>query len=304
MRSDRRTSSVDSDDLSLIFTRLLDKIVKRDEEDKHNLERHQRRTVDTLRSRIKHLEPPVRVSDSWEDVRPRIERSEEYRSLNSEDLARGAFDKVIRRLREKDAEVEQRERTRRADRVGRDARSNGSRHGAARRSRTPENDPYEADRRRAVAERERQYSRKASNGLSPPRGDPRRREPRDRDERDERDEREGSRSRRARDSVPFERERRDRGLERERSYISRADPRDSGARELDYGESGAAGSANGALSSRRRRGTGDDEDDSKRESKRVKTDDAAKTPVEATPIKEADEEALKSGSEEGEIEED
>ena len=303
MQTDRRTSSVDAADLELIFSRLLDKIVKREEEDKHNLERHQRRHIDNLRSRIRHLEPPVRSTEQWEDVRPRIERSEEYRALNSDDLARTAFEKVLRRLKDKEAEADQRERARRADRAERDARSGaGYRHASSRHSRTPELDPYEADRRRAIAERERQYSRKASNGLSPPRSDPRRREARERDARDDRD---VSRPRRPREGPPAERERRERVvLERDRSYVSRADPRDAGARELDYGESGTAGSANGGSSSRRRRGSDADDDDTRRDSKRLKTASGTKTSTDAPPAKEPEEEVLKSGSEEGEIEED
>lgn len=302
MQTDRRTSSVDAADLDLIFSRLLDKIIKREEEDKHNLERHQRRNIDNLRSRIRHLEPPVRSTDQWEDVRPRIERSEEYRTLDSDDLARTAFDKVVRRLKDKEAEA--RERARRSDRAERDARTSaGYRHASSRHSRTPELDPYEADRRRAMAERERQYSRKASNGLSPPRSsEPRRREPRERDARDERD---VSRPRRAREGPPSERERRDRvALERDRSYVSRADPRDGGARALDYGESGTAGSANEGSSGTRRRASDADEDETRRDSKRLKTTSGTKTSNEVPSAKEVEEEVLKSGSEEGEIEED
>lgn len=58
MLTDRRTANIDRDALQLIFQRLHDKVLRRTEDEKHAADRHQRRSVDSLRSRIKHLEPP------------------------------------------------------------------------------------------------------------------------------------------------------------------------------------------------------------------------------------------------------
>lgn len=231
MRQDRRTSHFNEDTLQLVYERLMQKVHRRAEEAKAHAERSQRKAVDALRSVIKHLDPPVRVTDTYEDVSPRLREYEEYRVLaDDEEARRSAFEKHIRRLKEREQEDADRAERARRDRDRRRHRS----------SRTPEVDAYEAERRKAQADRERSY-RKASFGLTPP--------PRERDREtwdrgyDDRDR--GDRRPRSgaydRESI-YDRERREREMERERNYISRADPRDKG-RTLDYGdEDSGAGS--------------------------------------------------------------
>ncbi|KAF2145527.1 uncharacterized protein K452DRAFT_305530 [Aplosporella prunicola CBS 121167] len=295
MQADRRTANIDQHSLTLLFQRLLEKVHQRNEEDKHHAERSQRRAVDTLRSRIKHLEPPVILGDTWEQVRPRLEKFEEYRALDSDEVRRSAFDKYMRRLKEKEEDRE-RERSRRDHRDReRGDRYRDDRNGYApsrrHRTRTPEPDAYEADRRKAQADRERSYRKASLTGLSPRRD----RDYRDRDDR-------GSRP-----MDHYDRERRVREVERERSYISRADPRDKGS-ELDYGESRAG-------SMRRRRDSDGGSPESKRDVKRTRRDRSSRERTfsprphrSRTPAKEApppkEDVALRSGSEEGEIEED
>lgn len=285
IKNDRRTSTMSTSDLTLIFSRLHEKVLRRNEEDKHQHERQQRRAVDALRSRIKHLDPPVRLSDTWEDVQPLVERYDEYQALKTDELRRSAFEKVIKRLKEKELDVEEHS-SRRSDRYDRRASGRRSHH-----SRSPEPDAYEADRRRAQERREQQY-RKSSTGASPPLSDSRRR---DRDDRYE-SRRHGS-GRLSSYSREPERLERDFG----RPYPSRADPRDGPARELDYGDSSAVGG-----SRRRRESVESEETVGRREAKRVKREDGAqsKTPLSAEVVQDKEDENLRSGSEEGEIEED
>jgi pre-mRNA-processing factor 40 len=239
-----------------------------------------------LRSYIKHLEPPVLSEDTYEKVLPRFDQSSEYLALPTEDLRHSAFDKVIRRLKEKDEDAE-RERKRRErdsidrggyrerDRVERDRgerpyRSN-PRHGRS--SRSPEPDAYEADRRKAIADREKNYRKGsvADTLLSPgrrglDRGDRDRRDDRDRDlDRPHRSRRESSMPHQDREI----RERRDREDERERLYRRRGDPRGN-IDELPYGDEKPSGS-------RRRRADSDIESaGSRRDSKvrRISDDDS------------------------------
>jgi pre-mRNA-processing factor 40 len=223
MVTDPRTAQLDQNSLSLIFERLLEKVVRRNEEDKYHAERQQRRAVDALRSRIKHLEPPVAMGDSWEQVRSRVEKSDEYRALDSDEARRSAFDKYIRRLKEKEEEYEkEKAHSRRGDKDRDRGHRNG--HSTRHRTRTPEVDAYEADRRKAMADRERNYGKKGVASFSPPpyvRGD----------------DRYDGRAKRQVSLSHYDRERRDRDGEREqRSYVSRADPRDRTS-ELDYGDS-------------------------------------------------------------------
>ena len=308
MVTDRRTADIDRDALSLIFDRLYEKVLKRNEEEKHAADRHQRRAIDALRSRIKHLDPPVRSSDSWDLVRLRVEKTEEYRALESDDVRKLAFDKVIKRLKEKDEDVDKdkdRRRPRRDD--DRDPRNGHSSRLDGRRgplSKTPEVDAYEADRRKAMADREKSYRKSNALGLSPP-PSLSHRDRRDRDDRHGRLER----SPPPRHLGHYDRERRDREEERERLYRTRGDPRGS-RDELNYGEESK--SVTGSERRRRRGGESDGDSDGsgRRISKRFRRDrrDSRDKRKSRTPEtrKEAPPEPIgvHSGSEEGEIEED
>lgn len=315
MATDRRTADIDTDILQLIFQRVQEKAQRRSEDEKHAADRHQRRAVDALRSRIKHLEPPVRLGDTWEQIQPRVEKFEEYTALESDDLRLSAFEKFMRRLKEKEDDAERdRERdrdrgSRRGDhheRSDRDTRNGSYRSDRrVRPSRTPDPDPYEADRRKAQADRERSY-RKVS-GLSPVR------ERRDDRDRTREKERERDRDRDRRGLSHYDGERRSREEERERLYRTRGDPRGS-RDELDYG-----GDARSTVSNdRRRRRDSDAESVTSRSAKRYRRDEREKErsrdrshrdrePGRTPAIEEepkAEEKAVHSGSEEGEIEED
>ncbi|KAI1819973.1 hypothetical protein F4861DRAFT_524857 [Xylaria intraflava] len=342
LKNDPRSANIDHDILKLIFERLQEKKAKRSDEDKHS-ERQQRRAIDDLRSYIKHLDPPVAADDTWEKIRPRLARAAEFKAVTLEEARRGAFEKVLRRVN-KDREDEDRDRHKRRDRsVDRgtyrdrdkgDRSHRSDRTRAPRHSRSPEPDAYEADRRKAIAEREKNYrkSSMAESLLSDRRPldshrdrDNRERDrDRDRDRDRERDrdrdrERDHERDRdreRDRDYPPrsrrddplsyYDRERRDREEERERMYRRRVER--GPMEELPYGDERPT-------SSRRRRA--DEEDNNSRDSKRLRRDrtprersvhrEAApknKTPpAPQLPSKEEDP-GVHSGSEEGEIEED
>ncbi|KAF8534558.1 hypothetical protein BDD12DRAFT_756050 [Trichophaea hybrida] len=227
LKKDSRTTQYDQDTATLLFEKLREKIVRRIEDDRHQQERHQRRRVDALRSIIRHLEPAVEVTDTYEKIRPRIEKTEEFHALDSEDMRRTAFDKHIRRLkdkqeeRDKERERKDREKEKEKERHRRPPReesrngydsyhkSRPSRHDRERSrhpTRTPEPDAYEAERRRAAGERERQYRRRDSSVHRSDRGS-----------------RPESRPRHDRTESVYDRERREREEERERQYRSRGD---------------------------------------------------------------------------------
>lgn len=205
--------------------------------------------MDSLRSYIKHLEPPVRLDDTYERVKPRIERSEEYLAVTTDELRRSAFDKFMRRLKDKDShesEATDRDRARRRDRASvdrpihrerdRGERSHRSNPRHSRASRSPEPDAYEADRRKAIADREKNYRKgsAADTLLSPGRRGDRDRE-RERERERDRDLDKPHRSRREDTMSHYERERRDRDDEREKLYRRRGDPREQLV-ELPYGD--------------------------------------------------------------------
>jgi hypothetical protein len=234
-----------------------------------------------LRSYIKHLEPPVRRGDTYESARARFDRSEEYAALQDDELRRSAFEKVIRRLKDKEEDTEK-ERAKRRDRASvekssyrdreRDRGERSHRNGRhMRQSRSPEPDAYEADRRKAIADRERNYRKTnvADTLLSPGRRGSERPEPRgDRADRErerepyrERD-RERDLDRPHRGRRDDDRDRRERDDERDRLYRRRGDPRGS-IDELPYGDEKPSGS-------RRRRADSDIESAGSRRDSKVR----------------------------------
>jgi pre-mRNA-processing factor 40 len=174
VRTDRRLTHINHVSMEAIFNRLHDDELRRDEEDKRHAERKHHDAIDDLRSKIRRLDPPVTLSDTWEKVRPRVEKSKEYKALKSDELRRAAFEKHLRRLKEKEHGKESRRRS--ADRDHRNGHSPRRRHT----SHTPEYDAYEEHRRKAQADRERQYQRSSMSRISPA---PRHRDERDRYER-------------------------------------------------------------------------------------------------------------------------
>jgi pre-mRNA-processing factor 40 len=291
MYSDRRTSSISPENLHLIFNRLREKVLRRNDKD----QQVQRRAIDNLRSRIKHLDPPVSPSDTYEQVRPRIEKFDEYHALDSDDSRKQAFDKVIRRLKERDDEDRERRDRRSHDSQSRHRPRHRSRSGDRDREREREQDAYAADRKKAQQDRERQYRKGSYFGLSPPPSTSAttRRDASDR-------------------YVPGEAAPRNRSRERERgdrysrgsaaSYLSRADPREAAtAAELDYGDGSSTTTVKASSNSGRRRRDSEEEGDTEeRDAKRRKSEEEPADKTEEKP----EDVAYRSGSEEGEIEED
>lgn len=253
MHAQSATSGFDDEDLTLIYQRLMAKINKRVEKERIDGEMHRRALIDDLRSLMREVHPSIRLSDSFEDVMQKLAGHREYKNAD-ETTRRAAYDKYMRRLKEREEHDRERATSRRDHRSDRDRdsrrgydRDRDDRH---RRTRSPETDPYEADRKKAQADRERHY-RAASFGLGSP--------PRDR-----RDERHlGRLDRREEGLSHYDRERREREMERERSYISRADPRDQ-TRALNYGDDDVVGSRPGSV---RKRQDSEASFDSKRDSK-------------------------------------
>ncbi|KAF4549463.1 FF domain-containing protein [Elsinoe fawcettii] len=277
-----------------VFERVMSEMARTFEEEKLAEEtRAKKKSIDALRHRIESLEPPIGPEDTWELIRPRVERLEEYAALDNDDDRRKAFDKHLRRVKDDAFEAERREKRHRRDRDDRhrerdprDRGSDGYRERERERRRSPtasvvsERDAYAEDRKRAMEQRERQYRATggSANGLSPPPRERRRDDDRFLDRRTSLDDPPRRRGE-GRDDR-YDRERRERDVERERAYVSRADPGSRGG-ELDYGEE------SGDASRKRAGSNGVD-----RASKKAKLDEQAK-----------EEKALQSGSEEGEIEE-
>ncbi|KAF4810653.1 Pre-mRNA-processing protein prp40 [Colletotrichum tropicale] len=340
IKKNRRTANIDRETLMVIFERIKERRSSKRSEEERQSERQQRRAADDLRAYFKRMDPPITLDDTYEKVKSRLADIPAFLAVTSEEARISAFDRHMKRLREKEEEADRDRRRRRGrDSSERDLyrerprsrgeRSHRSSGRATRRSRSPEPDAYEADRRKAIAERERNHrkSTMAESLLSdrdrrlspPPRRERERERERDRDRERERDrDRDYDRHRSRRDDDGhYDRERRDREEERERLYRRRMGSYD----ELPYGDERPSGS-------RRRREEDEDDRRDSRDSKRVRRE---RTPRERTPQRDTrtknrtpppaaapaaassnedkgknnkDDAGVHSGSEEGEIEED
>ncbi|KAF2862721.1 hypothetical protein K470DRAFT_227708 [Piedraia hortae CBS 480.64] len=255
------TKSFTHDEKTQIYTRLMAKVIRRAEDLKAHSERQERRAIDNLRIVIRRLEPPVRITDTFDDIasNPVLTSSLEWK-YTTDHVRRSAFEKHISRLKERE---ESRRRRHHSPRRGR--------------TRSPEETYYDADRRKAQAERERHVLRRPSFGFSSPRES----------ERYER------RHVRGESRGGYYRERR----EIERDYIPRADPRDK-ARTLDYGDEDAVLTPTGKNAGRKRMESISSFGGPGRKRLRTKSPETTKANGHRRPSPE-----LQSGSEEGEIEE-
>lgn len=247
MHSHPKTASLTEDEVSMIFDRILQKVQRREEEKQIGVERQQKAIIDSLRSAMKKVHPPIRAEESYDDVVARLSGIRDWDTAG-EEVRKRAYEKYMARWRERDDDRPRRDRERDRSRdyrngPRRDERDD-RRDRVRQRTRTPEIDAYEADRRKAQADRERSY-RKASFGLTPPppRGVDRY------DDRDRRDDRRDERRRPTRDGF-HDNERRAREAERERNFMSRADPREKN-KTLDYGDDDVVGSRPPSIRKRR-----------------------------------------------------
>ncbi|ODQ64702.1 hypothetical protein NADFUDRAFT_43006 [Nadsonia fulvescens var. elongata DSM 6958] len=101
-RADSSAGLKDESVLQNIFPRVKEAALKRNVEDKYTVERRQRRAQDDLRYLIKRLnDPPVTIDDTWDKIRARVENTPEFKAVNDEESRTAAFDKLIRRLKER-----------------------------------------------------------------------------------------------------------------------------------------------------------------------------------------------------------
>ncbi|EPY53160.1 U1 snRNP-associated protein Usp104 [Schizosaccharomyces cryophilus OY26] len=112
LKENNRDDSVSEDIVSEVIIRTKEKIAQRKADEKKADERRIRRKIDNLRSAIKYIEPPIPLSATYEEMKPVLSKLPEFSALDSEEYRVAAFDKYIRRQREK-AALEKQNRIRR-----------------------------------------------------------------------------------------------------------------------------------------------------------------------------------------------
>ncbi|CAG8752822.1 13856_t:CDS:2, partial [Racocetra persica] len=93
LSSDERISSVNEANLRIIFEQL-----------QRKQERRQRRKLDAFKSILKHFESMIAPEATWEQVRPILEKTEEFQAVGSEEQRVEIFTKFMERVKEKHLE--------------------------------------------------------------------------------------------------------------------------------------------------------------------------------------------------------
>ncbi|KAK9465884.1 hypothetical protein V1512DRAFT_276998 [Lipomyces arxii] len=119
LSGDPRVSEIGEDVYKWTFERQHARTLRKLDEDRHQEERRLRRKVDALRSVIRHLEPPINVTSTWDDIKPRIQNFPEYEALDDANRLL-AFEKQLARTKEHEHDLEDGERHSRERKHSRD----------------------------------------------------------------------------------------------------------------------------------------------------------------------------------------
>ncbi|OZJ03151.1 hypothetical protein BZG36_03886 [Bifiguratus adelaidae] len=100
LQDNRIGDKLSEDTLKMVIDHIKHKAAHKQKEELRKQEKRLRRKKDDLRYVMKKLEPPVQLTDTWEQVAPRLEEYEEFKALD-DDARQEAFQKFMRRLKEK-----------------------------------------------------------------------------------------------------------------------------------------------------------------------------------------------------------
>ncbi|PWN51889.1 hypothetical protein IE53DRAFT_385721 [Violaceomyces palustris] len=92
-------------ELELIYKELHSKAVKRASDERRRQERRLRYQIDDLRYAFKKMEPPLDIGASYDEILPRISGLAEFKEVESEEARRTAWEKFVKRQKEKMAEA-------------------------------------------------------------------------------------------------------------------------------------------------------------------------------------------------------
>ncbi|GAA6007728.1 hypothetical protein JCM10207_004855 [Rhodosporidiobolus poonsookiae] len=107
LEKDERLAKVDVEALKSTFHRLHSRAVRAAKDERRRAEKKLRLLIDDLRYAYKKLDPPVDLDSGYEDVLPRIRETPEFLALDgNEEATRTAYEKFVKRQREKRAERE------------------------------------------------------------------------------------------------------------------------------------------------------------------------------------------------------
>ncbi|EPX75315.1 U1 snRNP-associated protein Usp104 [Schizosaccharomyces octosporus yFS286] len=101
LKGNMMEESVTEDIVLEVILRAKEKIAHRKADEKKADERRIRRKIDNLRSAIKYIEPPIPLTATYEEMRSVLSNLPEFAALDSEEYRAAAFDKYIRRQKEK-----------------------------------------------------------------------------------------------------------------------------------------------------------------------------------------------------------
>ncbi|GAA5968719.1 hypothetical protein JCM11641_000709 [Rhodosporidiobolus odoratus] len=107
LEGDERLERVEYGAIKAAFDRLHARAARAAKDDRRRAEKKLRMLIDDLRYAYKKLDPPVDLDATYEDILPRIQDTPEFAALqDNEEACRTAFEKFVKRQKEKRAERE------------------------------------------------------------------------------------------------------------------------------------------------------------------------------------------------------
>ncbi|KAI7898550.1 uncharacterized protein BX663DRAFT_524529 [Cokeromyces recurvatus] len=89
------------ENIKLIFDYLQSKAAQRIKDEKRRQAKRLRKKMDNFRHALKHAvkQPSIQIEDTWEIIKPRVEKLDEYKELDDDNLRKEVFEKFIKRLK-------------------------------------------------------------------------------------------------------------------------------------------------------------------------------------------------------------
>ncbi|KAF9157388.1 PRP40 pre-mRNA processing factor 40 [Actinomortierella ambigua] len=101
LQTEEKIQAIRKEDIQLIFDQLLAKAAHHAKEEKRRQERIARKKAEAFRYMLKHLDPPVTLETTWEEVKAKAESKPEFNTFDNDAQRKEIFDRYLERLKER-----------------------------------------------------------------------------------------------------------------------------------------------------------------------------------------------------------
>ncbi|CAJ0577438.1 unnamed protein product, partial [Mesorhabditis spiculigera] len=168
VQADERQRLIPSNHLRLYYTRKVEGAAQRIKDREREQQRVVKRNRDHFRDLLGSLDPPLTVESQWADVLPRIEASEDYQAVESDELREQYFAEFLRQiadgcLHSHEGRKKKKEKKRRSDRHSSDSEDDDEKGKKHKKRRDDDDERDEKRRKRKSQRHSRSRSRSADD---------------------------------------------------------------------------------------------------------------------------------------------